>query len=284
MIDVLSRGRLVSGFLRGGFTEWYAYSLEASETRGRFEEAWELIVKCWTEPDVFAWHGQFFNYDNISIMPRPVQQPHPQIVMAGSTAESIEWAARHRAPIASSFAPVDSMQETFAYYRKYAQEQCGWTPGPEHAMVSRQVYVAPTMQQAREEAEGYLLGFFDEVPTARKLAPRVEEYRRSGRSARSYDYKSDQTAGHQFLADAKATATAAPSQGPSGNYTFEQLQRDGLCIIGDPDYVTQEIKRQQSVLGVGTFLTYTPFGMMPLNQATKSIDLFAKEVLPHLKS
>lgn len=272
MVDVLSKGRLVSGFIRGGFVEWYAYSVDAGQVRGRFEEAWELIVKCWTELEPFAWHGTYFNYDNISLMPRPVQQPHPPIIMAASTAESIEWCVRHRVPIASSFAPTESMRETFDYYRKFAQEECGWTPGPESFMVSRQVYVAPTYEQAREEAGPYIMAFFDEVPTARKLSQEVEAYRDASRSERSFAYKKGTAAGHQFLAETEA-----------GRYTVDQLQRDGFCIIGDPDYVTREIKRQQEALGVGTFITYIPFSNLPLPMATKSIELFAKEVLPNLR-
>ncbi|HLY67744.1 MAG TPA: LLM class flavin-dependent oxidoreductase [Chloroflexota bacterium] len=272
MVDILSRGRLVSGFIRGGFTEWFAYSLKPEETRTRFEEAWELIVKCWTEPEPFAWHGQHFNYDNISIMPRPVQQPHPPLLMAASTAESIEWAVKHRVPLASSFAPVDSMRETFAYYRECAAKD-GWTPGPEYFMVSRQVYVAPTNQQARAEAEPYLMAFMEEVPVARKLTPKAEEYRQSARTGRSFAYKSSTAAGHQFLAESTP-----------GGYTFDQLQRDGLCIIGDPDYVTAEIRRQSDELGgIGTFMAYAPFSTMPLALATNSLELLTREVQPSIR-
>ena len=161
MVDVLSKGRLVSGFVRGGFPEYYAYNLDMSQSRGRFEEAWDLIVKCWTEVDEFAWQGKYFNYENISIMPRPVQTPHPPIVCAANTAESLEWLARKRIPLASSFASTKSIKETFDYYRKYAQQECGWTPRPESLMVSRQVYVAPTNKQAHEEVDNYLVAFFD---------------------------------------------------------------------------------------------------------------------------
>ncbi len=268
LVDVLSRGRLVSGFIRGGSTEWYVYNVDPTEARGRFEEAWDLIVRCWTEPEPFAWHGQHYHYDSIAIMPRPIQQPHPPIVMAGSTAESVEWAARHRVPLASSFAPTASMRETFEYYRQYAREVCGWTPGPEHAIVSRQVYVAPTNARARADAEPHLLGLFAEVAPGRQLPPEVERYRAGGRTPRSFAYKS-----------------AEQRHWPEGQtgHTFESLQHDGYCIVGDPDYVSREILRQQHELGVGTFLTYIPFSTLPLDQATRSIELFAAEVLPHLR-
>jgi alkanesulfonate monooxygenase SsuD/methylene tetrahydromethanopterin reductase-like flavin-dependent oxidoreductase (luciferase family) len=276
MIDVLSNGRLVSGFIRGGFTEWFAYNIDPKTARERFEEAAELIVKAWTEPEPFAWHGKHFNYENISLVPKPVQLPHPPLLMAGSTAESIEWAAKRHIPLASSFAGVESMQETFDYYRKFAKESCGWEPGPEHFLVSRQVYVAPTNEQAREEAEEHIMRFFEnEVPPAVKMPEPVEAYRGTAKTERSFAYKKSAGPGHQFLADTKETG--------GRRFTYEFVQREGLCIIGDPDYVATEIKRQQLALGIGKFLVYSPFSTLPMSLARKSLTLFAKEVLPGLR-
>jgi alkanesulfonate monooxygenase SsuD/methylene tetrahydromethanopterin reductase-like flavin-dependent oxidoreductase (luciferase family) len=65
--------------------------------------------------------------------------------------------------------------------------------------------------------------------------------------------------------------------------SYERFQRDGFCIVGDPDYVIAQIRQQQQALKVGTFLTYVPFGTMPVAQAQQSIELFAREVLPHLR-
>ncbi len=131
MIDVLSGGRLVSGFLRGGAREYGAYGINIAEGRGRFEEAWDLIIRAWTEDEPFAWQGEFFHYDVVSILPRPLQQPYPRIVMGANSAESIEWAAEHQVTLITSQSPTSQIAETFAYYRRYAQEHCGWTPGPE---------------------------------------------------------------------------------------------------------------------------------------------------------
>jgi alkanesulfonate monooxygenase SsuD/methylene tetrahydromethanopterin reductase-like flavin-dependent oxidoreductase (luciferase family) len=70
MIDVLSRGRLVSGFLRGNTREYQSYSVDLRRARGMFEEAWQLIVQAWTAPEPFAWHGDYYHYDTVSIVPR----------------------------------------------------------------------------------------------------------------------------------------------------------------------------------------------------------------------
>ncbi len=274
MVDVLSKGRLVSGFIRGGFLEWYAYNIDASQARERFEEAWELIIEAWTAPEPFAWNGKHFHYENISIMPRPVQQPHPPIIMAGSTAESIEFCARKHIPIASSFAPTESMAENFAYYRSYAEKECGWSPGPEYFMFSRQLYVAPKDQQARDEAEPYLREFFEEIPVARSYPEQIERYRAASRTEHSFDYKKGKSAGAQFLGESLAKA---------GGMKLDRMIDQGLCIVGDPDSVIRQCRYQQEQLGADTMMVYAPFATMPLEMATKSMELFAREVLPNLR-
>ncbi|HEX9878766.1 MAG TPA: LLM class flavin-dependent oxidoreductase [Candidatus Binatia bacterium] len=272
MVDILSRGRLVSGFLRGGFLEWYAYNIETGEVRERFEEAWDLITEAWTAKEPFAWNGKHYHYENVSIMPRPVQQPHPPLIMAAATAESIEWCARKHIPIASSFAPTESMAENFTYYRDFAKKECGWSPGPESIMFSRQLYVAPTDQQARDEISPYIKEFFEEIPVTRKYPEQIEKFRAASRTERSFAYKQGKSAGAQFLGETMG-----------GKFNLDHIIDQGLCIIGDPDSVTQQIRSQQKALGAGTMMIYAPFATMPLDMATRSLELFAREVLPNLR-
>ena len=75
MLDCLSNGRLISGFARGIPREYNVYNVKHSESRARFEEAYEIIRRAWTE-DVFSYEGKFWSYHDVAIWPRPVQQPH----------------------------------------------------------------------------------------------------------------------------------------------------------------------------------------------------------------
>ena len=274
MIDVLSKERLVSGLLRGGFTEWHAYGIDAATARGRFEEAWDLIVDCWVRPEPFSWNKTYFQYENVSVVPRPIQQPHPPLLMAASTAECIEFCARKRVPMASSFAPTESMMENFAYYREYAEKECGWSPGPESFLFSRQLYVAPTDAQARDEAAPHLEAFWREAPVGKKLPDDVERYRAAQRTERSFDYKKGKMAGGPFLVESLAAGKV-----PSIDWLIDQ----GLAIIGSPDSVTKQIRYQQERFGAGTLMIYSPFGTLPVDMATRSLELFAKEVMPGLR-
>src|SRR5207244_5666319 len=138
---------------------------DLSEGREMCEEAWDLIVKAWTEPEPFAWHGEHYHYDVVSILPRPVQQPHPMIVTTASSAEGIEWAARHRVPMLTAFSPTEHIAQTFAHYRRYAEEECGWTPTAEYTGMSRHVYVAPTDAQARAEGDEFMTDYYHATPS-----------------------------------------------------------------------------------------------------------------------
>ncbi|HEX9878721.1 MAG TPA: LLM class flavin-dependent oxidoreductase [Candidatus Binatia bacterium] len=270
MLDNLSNGRVISGVFRGGFLEYYAYNVDIAESRERFEEAWNLIVRAWTSDEPFEWKGKYYQYEAVSILPRPVQQPHPPLVLAGHTRESVQWAARHRVPLAVSFGPTQVLARTYDYYREYAETECGWKPGPEHCMISRQVYVAESNEKARAEAEEHAMTFYRESPVVRRYEGKLEAYRQAMMTERGVSYKEEgKSEGHK------------PPPSP-GEMSFERFQRDGFCIIGDPDYVIGEIRRQEKILGVGTFLAYLPFATMPVSMAAKSAGLFAKEVLPSL--
>jgi len=70
MLDVLTGGRVVAGMLRGTPNEYVTYNTNPAETRERFHEALQLIVRAWTEPQPFGWQGRHFEYRAISIWPR----------------------------------------------------------------------------------------------------------------------------------------------------------------------------------------------------------------------
>jgi len=266
MLDVLSNGRLVSGFIRGGGGEYWAYNVDATKGRSMFNEAAELIVKAWTDDEPFAWHGEHYDYDVVSILPRPLQQPHPPVIMAGNSAESIEWAAERRYPLFTSFSPTRQIAETFGYYQKYAEEECGWTPTPEFKGVSRQCYVAETDAKAREEVEEHALTFYNVLASPQKQAE-MKDVSAARYTERSFSYK---TQTHVHLAQAAGT-------------TWESVQERGLLIAGSPDTVIRKIREQRDALGVGTFLSYLPFGTLEPKHAMKSLELFAKEVLPVIR-
>src|SRR5262249_46656314 len=106
MLDTMSGGRVVAGMLRGTPNEYVTYNINASESRGRFAEALEMIKMAWTEEEPFGWQGRYYEYRTISIWPRVVQKPHPKIYMSGSSPESGEFAAQNRVGLGLAFTNV----------------------------------------------------------------------------------------------------------------------------------------------------------------------------------
>ena len=150
MVDVLTGGRLVAGMLRGTATEYVTYGTNPAESRERFEEALQLILKAWTEPQPFGWLGRYYEYRTIAIWPRPIQQPHPPVFMSGSSPESGELAARHRLHLGLAFTTVPLAREAARYYREQAAA-AGWEPTSEHLLYRLPVHVADTDEQALED-------------------------------------------------------------------------------------------------------------------------------------
>ena len=83
MLDLLSGGRVDSGFVRGIGWEYFAHSINPVKSRARFDEAHDLIVKAWTSPEMFSWYGANYEYRYVNIWPRPVQRPHRRSTYPG---------------------------------------------------------------------------------------------------------------------------------------------------------------------------------------------------------
>src|SRR5947209_1618302 len=138
-LDNLLDGRLVAGVLRGTPNELLAYNIPADESRARFEEGVELMLRAWTEPRPFAFQGRFFHFPNVSIWPGPVQRPRPPLLISGKSPESGSFAARHRLRIGLSFETLEEACAATAYYRAACQ---GWTPAAEDGLYRAYCYVA----------------------------------------------------------------------------------------------------------------------------------------------
>src|SRR6516165_10003055 len=150
MIDVMSGGRLVAGMMRGTANEYVTYNINPSESRERFAEALHLICRSWTEQEPFGWTGKYYQYQTISIWPRPVQKPHPPIFMPGSSPEAGEFAARNRIGVGFAFTTVPLAKKAVAHYRACARA-ADWEPTADNVIYRALFHVADTDEQAFED-------------------------------------------------------------------------------------------------------------------------------------
>jgi alkanesulfonate monooxygenase SsuD/methylene tetrahydromethanopterin reductase-like flavin-dependent oxidoreductase (luciferase family) len=261
MLDNLSHGRLTVGFMSSGAQNLYSYSVSAQEERGRKEEAYDLIVKAWTEESPFEWHGEYFDYECVSILPRPLQQPHPPIWSPVSAVESFEWCARNRIGAITSGGTA-SAAEGLKFFRDYAQRECGWTTMAADSGIAREFYMAPSKAKFNEMAEHLFSRDMEDAYPHMREHPDLVALDKERYAVRSYSYRSQPGGGR------------AP-----GGRTLSAIER-GTFIAGDPDAVTEQIVQQQKATGAGVLVIRPEMGSLSLDEVADELDLFAKEVLP----
>jgi alkanesulfonate monooxygenase SsuD/methylene tetrahydromethanopterin reductase-like flavin-dependent oxidoreductase (luciferase family) len=254
MIDVLSGGRLVAGFMRGTANEYVTYNINPAESRDRFAEAVHLIRHCWTQSEPFGWAGRYYDYRTISIWPRPVQHPHPPIFMSAASPESGEFAAHNRLGVGFAFTTVPYAKKAVAHYRACARA-AGWDPVADDVIYRALFHLADSDGQA-----------FNDMAT---LPPRVS--------------LTDQN---------RAISEAARKSGYYGADVVGQTQRNsrrelgdrielGQVIVGSPETALNQIRRIRDELGAGIidFVVGVQLG----ERTMRSIELLGSKVLPRMR-
>jgi alkanesulfonate monooxygenase SsuD/methylene tetrahydromethanopterin reductase-like flavin-dependent oxidoreductase (luciferase family) len=269
MIDCLSEGRLIAGFVRGIPAEYVWYNVNPAESRDRFEEAFDVIMSAWTKP-VWSHHGKFFHFENCALWPRPLQQPHPPIWVAARSAESIEWCVKRRIPIAQVYQTTSQIEDTFNYYRKVAREE-GWEPTPDYFVLTRHIYVDETDEEARRVAEPALRYFFTLLnrgfnEAVNRGAADQQRLLSVLNTERSFNYFRP---GNEKRLD-------------FSKLSWEELDRTGYILIGSPDGVARRLNEQMRQVGASHFMGMFHIGNLSHEKALASLKLFHQEVMPRL--
>ena len=157
-IDMISRGRLVTGWVRGTGRESVAHNAVPPYNWERFQEAHDFIVEAWTKPGPFRWEGEHYHYRYVNPWSRPYQEPHPPIWIPGvMSRNTVAWAARHRYPYLMLATELQPTVESFAYYDEVAAE-AGFEAGTEHRGYLFKVHVDETEELAEEAGRKYVQG------------------------------------------------------------------------------------------------------------------------------
>lgn len=163
MVDQLSEGRLDFGIGKGPVKlDYGAFAMGFDESEARFYEAHDLLKTAWSTEE-FTYHGKFFNAENIRIIPRPFQLPHPPMWVASfGNPSSIEFAARNGYPVISTFGG-DGLKHNMALYRT----QYTGTTAPVIA-VGRAIHLHQDAEQARRDMLGPARWYVDNNPGRRE--------------------------------------------------------------------------------------------------------------------
>jgi alkanesulfonate monooxygenase SsuD/methylene tetrahydromethanopterin reductase-like flavin-dependent oxidoreductase (luciferase family) len=265
MLDNLSRGRLICGFVRGIGAEYHSSGVNPYFSHERFHEAHDLIVKAWTEPGPFPFDGQHYNIRYVNLWPRPYQTPHPPIwIPSQGSTETVVWAAdpKRKYPFLVTFSPADLVVRYLNTYRDQARKfgyeaesgQLGW---------ACPVYVAETDEKARQEA-------------GRAAETLFNNYLRMTMEMLVPPGYTSQTSMKNFF----KMRTAVPGRGAM---TADYLIDSGTAVIGSPKTVRAKIEEVRDKTGLGILLPMFQFGILTDELARRSIEMFASEVMPHLR-
>ena len=261
MLDCFSNGRIISGFVRGTAVESLAGGIIPAENRSRFEEAHDLIIKCWTQPGPFRYEGKHYSYRVVNPWVLPVQDPHPPIWFPGlSSAESVVWAARHQHPYMNLGSLLDYTEGLKGVYIDTAKE-VGFTPGPEHFGYLLRVFCADTDEEAQRIGETFLW---------------TENHRNRG------PVEHNDPPGYQSREAVRIQRQLPGAGGFGRRMTYQELQDVDNVIVGSPDTVTRKLRNIIERLNPGYLHSYGNEGNMNHADVMRSVELLGKEVIPAL--
>ena len=264
-LDTLSRGRLLLGLPMGHGMQYHSMGMiNPATARARYREAHDLFVKALTHDGPFEWFGEHYQIPYVNLWPKAVQEPLPEIViLGGGSSETLELVADHRYGYqAVGLTSMASIAKTMARFRGLCQER-GYEADRKQIWMMVNVHVAETDEQARLEAEAHALWqsqnfyqsrFQDNFPPGYLSPP-------SMRGVLGGGYRSE----------------------PTAKSAFETAIDSGNLIVGSPDTVAAGLERLFADMDPGRVLLDPMLDSKPAWMVTKTLSLFAEEVLPRLR-
>ncbi len=262
MLDVISGGRIISGFVRGIGDEYFSMGIDPSTSRERFSEAHDLIIKAWTTDGPFRWIGKHYRLNYVNVWPRPLQQPHPPVwIPAFGSTETMYWAAAHHYTYLSVFAPSKLLKRWFDGFREGARA-AGYEASRDQIGILLPIYVAETDRQAHAEGRQHVLWLYH-----KGLKHKFEHLFPPG-------YMTDHSWG-RFLQS---------GLGAYSDVSYEDLLGQGYAVVGSPATVRERLDELADELGFGLVNALLHIGDMPHDRTIRNMELFAREVMPHFRA
>ena len=261
MLDCLTRGNFIAGFVRGIGAEYHSMPINPADSASRFQEAHDLILRAWTEPGPFEFIGKHYQFKYVNPWPRPYQTPHPPIFCPSSgSVSTIRWVVKHRYVYAQTLAPIAGVAKIFDIYREEA-DRLGWQATPEHLAWSNSIYIGETDEKALREAK-----------------PQLETYANYFLRTNPAFFSPPGYTTVESLKKQRALRGTRPVR-----QTAEDLIARGVVIVGSPNTVREKLAAYQDLAGFGYSLTKTQFGTMPHNMVLENQAAIAQEILPHFR-
>ena len=258
-VDLLSGGRLNFGIGRGiSAYDFETVGVPSEQSRERFEEAWEVIRRLWTEDGVIH-NGKYWSFDAHSIRPRPLQQPMPPIyVSALATPETYRWAGRNGCHLMLAPFLLDSNERQRGYVELYHEE----------------------LEKAGHDPEDFeVLGTYhlSIVEREEQLAGADEYFYRYLEFIRNYG---KERTGERHALQGDANRYYRPGEGMAQD--IEEMRRQ-RTVIGTPQQCIERMSELAEACGLSGWMFEISYGGMPYEVVTEQMQLFAEEVIPRLR-
>jgi alkanesulfonate monooxygenase SsuD/methylene tetrahydromethanopterin reductase-like flavin-dependent oxidoreductase (luciferase family) len=288
-IDLISRGRLVTGWVRGAGSEQFFNNANPAYNREMFNEAHDFIVQAWTRPGPWRYEGKHFHYRHVNPWALPYQKPHPPMWIPGTLSpETVEWCAAHRYPYIGLGTPLAPTCDLWDFYADEAAKH-GYQAGPENFGYMVATAVGETEEKAQAVAQGFVYGGGQNAFSApeftmppgynSKAAIRILAKQQtsawlgiSGEKVREQMHGSD--GGAIDYSEVRRKLQAALLRG----------QQNMQVLAGTPATIIPKIKSIMSVLRTGIFIILSIQGPVGDDDRRTSMRLFAEEVIPALKA
>lgn len=254
-IDILSNGRLDVGVGRGfSPAEDAILGIVRDRTSKMYLESLDVIRGLWTTPE-FSYHGEFYDLESVTIVPQPLQSPHPPIYMgAYQTSANVVAAADRRLPIiVGIILDHEVAANWFPEYQRLAAVR-GFTADTSGWPFQRPIFVAETEREAREIPREGTMWMWSMISFMRHT-----------------DRRSDV---RQSLAEWRKTNTAS--------VTYEEIL-EKKAIFGTPDTVAAKIKWLRDTYNINHIIGDFSAGALEQSKVLRSMELFSEKVMPQLK-
>jgi alkanesulfonate monooxygenase SsuD/methylene tetrahydromethanopterin reductase-like flavin-dependent oxidoreductase (luciferase family) len=249
-VDIISRGRFDFGVGPGiSVKEFATFGVPRKQRKARMYESLEIIRRCFTE-ECFSFKGRYYELLDVRMTLKPVQQPYPPLWVAAVGEKSLRQAASTGYHLAGSGPP----QHQLIYDE--ALRQAGRNPSDYNISQLRQLYLAESRDRAWDDIEEHL------------------HY--------ALNWHRD-----LFIEAADATlqkASQIPPLPPARE--LRKVQHLGFfvpAIIGTPDDAIKMIEAYRNATRVTHLVLGTQLPGLDPNKARRSMELFAKEVMPHFR-
>ena len=287
-IDLISRGRLVTGWVRGAGSEQFFNNANPAYNREMFNEAHDFIIQAWTRPGPWRYEGKHFHYRHVNPWVLPYQKPHPPMWIPGVLSpETVRWCAEHRYPYIGLGTAIGPTCDLWDIYADEAVKH-GYQAGPENFGYLIPTFVAETEDKAQELGKGFVFG------GGQNAFSRPEHTLPPGYNSRDAIKRLAKQPGGSWLGvnrekmiqGREATSTATTDYDEvrrklaSG---YERVQENLQVIVGTPKTVIPKIKTLLQVLRPGIFIFFNVQGTVSNEDRLTCVRLLAQEVVPAIR-